>query len=80
MIVAVLATCQLVLQMQHHVNSFCVVTSRIRFMFLLFPQLKVRIRTATETITADMLQTVWNEISYRVDICRITKGVHIEQL
>ena len=29
---------------------------------------KVRIRTATETITADMLQTVWNELDYRVDV------------
>jgi len=26
------------------------------------PELKVRIRTAIETITADMLQTVWNEL------------------
>jgi len=24
-------------------------------------EMKVRIRTATETITADMIQTVWNE-------------------
>ena len=40
------------------------------------PELKVRIRTATETITADMLQTVWNELDYRVDVCRITKGAH----
>ena len=30
-------------------------------------ELKVRIRTAIETITADMLQTVWNELDYRVD-------------
>jgi len=44
------------------------------------PELKVRIRTAIETITADMPQTVWNEIDYRVDVCRITKGAHIEQL
>ena len=43
-------------------------------------ELKVRIRTATETITADMLQTVWNELDYRADICRITKGAHIEHL
>jgi len=28
------------------------------------PELKVRIRTAIETITADMLQTVWNELDY----------------
>ena len=38
------------------------------------------IRTAIETITADILQTVWNELDYRVDVCRITKGVHIEYL
>jgi len=41
------------------------------------PKLKVRIRTAIETITADMLHTVWNELDYRVDVCRITKGAHI---
>jgi len=45
------------------------------------PELKVRIRIAIETITADMLQTVWNELDYRVDVCRITKGaykIHIQ--
>jgi hypothetical protein len=44
------------------------------------PELKVRIRTAIGTITADMLQTVWNELDYRVDVCRITNGAHIELL
>jgi len=44
------------------------------------PELKVRIRTAIETITAGMVQTVWNELDYRVDVCRITKGAHIEHL
>jgi len=44
------------------------------------PELKVRIRTTIETITADMLQTVWNELDYHVDVCRITKGAHIEHL
>jgi len=34
------------------------------------PELKVRIRTAIETITADMR----NELDYRVDFCRITNG------
>ena len=33
-----------------------------------------------ETITADKLQTVWNELDYCVDVCRITKGVHTEHL
>jgi len=44
------------------------------------PELKVRITTAIENITVDMLQTVWNELDYRVDVCRITKGVHVEHL
>jgi len=44
------------------------------------PELKARIRTATETITADMLQTVWNELDYRVDVCRVTNDSHIEHL
>jgi len=43
-------------------------------------ELRVRIRTPIETITADMLQTVWNELDYRADVCRITKGAHIEHL
>ena len=40
------------------------------------PELKVQIRTVIETITADMQ----NELDYRVDVCRITKGAHIEHL
>jgi len=44
------------------------------------PELRVRIRPAIETITADMLQTVWNELDYGVDVCRITNGAHIEHL
>ena len=40
------------------------------------PELKVRIRTAIETITADMLQTVWKELDYRVDVCRIIEHLY----
>jgi hypothetical protein len=29
---------------------------------------------------ADMLQIAWNELDDRVDVCRITKGAHIEHL
>jgi len=43
-------------------------------------ELKLEIRTTIETITADMLQTVWNELNFHVDVCRITKGAHIEHL
>ena len=41
---------------------------------------KVRIRIAIETVTAEMLQTVWNELDYRVDVCRIAKGSLVEHL
>jgi len=44
------------------------------------PEMMVRIRTTIEAITADMLQTVWNELDYRVDVCRITKDANIEHL
>ena len=30
-----------------------------------------------EIITADMLQSVWNELDYRVDVCRKIQRVHI---
>jgi len=55
--------------------SFCYIPHRCYL-----PEEKVRIRTAIETFTADMLQTVWNELDYRVDVCRITKGAYIEHL
>jgi hypothetical protein len=60
---------------------WCYVTDQVYVPLLpaSIPGLKVRIRTAIET-TADMLQTVWNELDYRVNICRIAKGAHIEQL
>jgi hypothetical protein len=47
-IVEVLTTCHLVLQMQPHVISFYGVTSRIRFMFLLFPQVSRKWRYESE--------------------------------
>jgi len=40
------------------------------------PELRVQIRTAIETITAD----IQNELDYRVDVCRITKGAYTEHL
>ena len=31
-------------------------------------------------VDRDMLTRVWNEMDYRIDVCRITKGGHIEHL
>ena len=48
MIVGVLTTCHLFFQMQPHLISFYGVTSRIRFMFLLFPQVSRNWRYESE--------------------------------
>jgi hypothetical protein len=31
-------------------------------------------------VDRDMLTRVWNEMDYRIDVCRIAKDGHIEQL
>jgi hypothetical protein len=35
---------------------------------------------AVTAIDRHMLQCVWQELDYRIDICRITKDGHIEPL
>jgi hypothetical protein len=35
---------------------------------------------AVSTVDRQMLQRVWQELDYRIDICRVTKGGHIEHL
>ena len=43
-------------------------------------ELKKRITATLETVTKDMLQRVWHEFDYRLDVCRVTGGAHIEHL
>ena len=43
-------------------------------------ELKQRITTAVASFDEDMLRSVWTELDYRIDICRVTKGSHIEHL
>ncbi|PSN43230.1 hypothetical protein C0J52_23979 [Blattella germanica] len=40
--------------------------------------LKDRIRDTLATVTQNMLQSTWNEVEYRLDICRATWVSHIE--
>jgi len=47
---------------------------------LCIPEWNVRIRTAIETITPENLRTFWNELDYRIDVCRITKCAYMEHL
>ena len=40
--------------------------------------LKARIIAAVKNIDAPMLTRVWQELEYRIDVCHITRGAHIE--
>jgi len=42
--------------------------------------LKKRITAAVETITTGLLIRVWQELDYRLDVCRVTKGALIEHV
>jgi len=42
--------------------------------------LRNRITAAVALVDRDMLKCVWNEMDYRIDLCRITKGGHFEHL
>jgi len=39
-----------------------------------------RITAAVALVDRDMLTRVWKEMDYRIDICRNTKGGHVEHL
>jgi hypothetical protein len=36
-------------------------------------ELKQRIATAVASVDKDVLRSVWTELDYRIDICRVTK-------
>jgi hypothetical protein len=42
--------------------------------------LKARIVAAVKNIDTPMLTRVWQELEYRIDVCRVTGGAHIEHL
>jgi hypothetical protein len=44
------------------------------------PQLRQRIVEAVAAIDCQILQRVWEELDYRIDIRRVTKSEHIEHL
>jgi hypothetical protein len=44
------------------------------------PQLRRRIVEAVAVFDRQMLQRVWQELDYMIDVCRITKDGHIELL
>ena len=58
----------------HFVQS----TQRTRLQDL--ADLKPRIIAAVKNIDAPMLTRVWQELEYRINVCRVTRGAHIEHL
>jgi hypothetical protein len=42
--------------------------------------LRTRIAAAITVIDHDMLQRVWQELHYRLHVCRVTVGAYIEHL
>jgi len=42
--------------------------------------LKALIIAAVKNIDAPMLTRVWQELEYRIDVSRVTRGAHIEYL
>ena len=43
-------------------------------------ELKARTTKAVATIDNAMLGRIWQKLDYRLDVCRVTNGAHIEHL
>src|SRR5215469_14392144 len=41
-------------------------------------ELQERITAAVNSVTPNMLQRVWSELDYCIDVCRVTRRGHIE--
>ena len=61
--------------MKRPLNLMCVEVNHSRGVVTV--QLRVN---PTDVACCQMLQRVWQELYYRIDICRVTKGGHIEHL
>ena len=43
-------------------------------------ELKAQITEAATTIDNAMLERIWQELDYRLDVCRVTNSAHIDHL
>jgi hypothetical protein len=41
---------------------------------------QARITAAVKNVDAPTLTRVWQELEYRIHVCRVTRGAHIEHL
>ncbi|GFV29170.1 hypothetical protein TNCV_4602021 [Trichonephila clavipes] len=44
------------------------------------PDLRQRMEADFARISSDTTKNVWDELAYRLDLCRVTNGAHIEHL
>jgi len=48
------------------------------FVRAIYNLLKLGVCAAVNNIDAPMLTRVWQELEYSIDVCRVTRGAHIE--
>ncbi len=48
--------------------------------FATFDELKQRITSVQDNVTRHMVQRVWLELNYRLDVGRVTGAAHIEHM
>lgn len=76
--------CLLVLQISLHAISFLwgYVNEKVFVppLPLDIDKLKLRITAFIETVDRNMLRRLWDRLDYRIDICWVTNGAHIEHL
>jgi hypothetical protein len=66
--------------MMHGLADFKIINFKFPPLAANFQDLRNRMTAAMALVDRDMLTRVWNAIDYLKDVCRITKGAHIEHL
>jgi hypothetical protein len=69
-------TCKSAVTVQRHVKDRVFVSTLTRDL----ADLQARTIAAVKNIDVTMLTRVWQELEYRIDVCRVTRGAHIEHL
>jgi hypothetical protein len=66
--------------LRHNLNRKC--RKIVKFVSITYSERNIWngpiVATAIGNVTQDMLERVWREWEYRLDICRVTRGAHIE--
>jgi hypothetical protein len=67
--------------LEYHTNKSVITVQRMQRTRLHdLADLKARIIATVKNTDAPMLTRVWLELEYRIDVCRVTRGAHVEHL